>query len=108
MPTTVAYATILAPRPMLSALRIPRVPTVAEHDATAENFADAAVAAGPSPPRATPWHVALRVVRDVEGPSMRAKQLSSSRAKHSDGAKQDDTTTYHRPDANPARSPRLF
>ena len=50
---------------------------VAEHDAGQSNF-DAASSA-PNPPRAQPWHVALRLVRDVEGPTMRAKLQQQQR-----------------------------
>ena len=65
---------------------------VAEHDAGLDNFPDAPLDTGPAAPRKQPWQVALRVVRDVEGPTMRAKSQQRLGA----GlivAKQDDTTT---------------
>lgn len=62
---------------------------VAEHDAQGDNWDEAACAAGPSAAGGPhPWHVALRVVRDVEGPTMRTKLLERTGP-----AKQDDATT---------------
>jgi alpha-ketoglutarate-dependent dioxygenase FTO len=67
---------------------------VAEHDAgltTTNNISDTLkewASSEPSPPRPEPWRVALRLVRDVEGPSMRAALENKQLEK-----KQDDQTT---------------
>lgn len=50
---------------------------VAQHPVAAANFDDPAPP--PKPPRARPWKVALRVVHEAEGPSMRASATWSGK-----------------------------